>query len=90
MQLSNRPAVAKNRDIARQAAAKTERPRPPHTAERPPQARALEIAHGAEVLAALTEPDAPHSRKASAAAEKHDLTLMQPLLPEPAFLLSTP
>ena len=26
MQLNNRPAVAKNRDIARQAAAKTERP----------------------------------------------------------------
>ena len=47
------------------------------------------FAHGPEVLAALAEPDAPHSRKAAAAAEKQDLTLMQPLLPEPAFLLST-
>ena len=46
--------------------------------------------HGPEVLAALAEPDAPHSRKAAAAAERHDLTLMQPLLPEPAFLMSTP
>ena len=33
----------------------------------------------------LAEPDAPHSRKAAAAAERHDVTLMQPLLPEPAF-----
>ena len=47
------------------------------------------FAHGPEVLAALAEPDAPHTRKAAAAAERHDLTLMQPLLPEPAFLLST-
>ena len=31
------------------------------------------------VLAALTEPDGPHSRKAAAAAKRHDLTLMQPL-----------
>ena len=59
--------------------------RPPHAAEGPPQARALHIAHGPEVLAALAEPDAPHSRKAAAAAERHDLTLMQPLFPEPAF-----
>ena len=64
--------------------------RPPHAAEGSSQARALEIAHGPEVLAALAEPDAPHSRKAAAAAERHDLALMQPLLPEPAFLLSTP
>ena len=48
------------------------------------------FAHGPEVLAALAEPDAPHSRKAAAAAERHDLTLMQPLFSEPAFLLSTP
>ena len=46
--------------------------------------------HGPEVLAALAEPDAPHSRKPAAAAERHDLTLMQPLLPEPAFLVSAP
>ena len=59
--------------------------RPPHAAEGPPQARALEIAHGPEVLSALAEPDAPHSRKAAAAAERHDLALVQPLLPEPAF-----
>ena len=52
------PAVAKYRDTARQAAAKTERPRPPHAAEGSPQARALFFAHGPEVLAALTEPDA--------------------------------
>ena len=58
--------------------------RPSHAAEGSPQARALNIAHGPEVVAALTEPDAPHSRKAAAAAERHDLTLMQPLLPEPA------
>ena len=64
--------------------------RPPHAAEGPPQARALYIAHGPEVLAALAEPDAPHSWKASAAAERHDLALMQPLIPEPAFLLSAP
>ena len=83
------PAVAKYRDTARQAAAKTERHDHPDDAEGPPQARALYIAHGPEVLAALAEPDAPHSRKAAAAAERHDLVLMQPLLPEPAFLLST-
>ena len=43
------------------------------------------FAHGPEVLAALAEPDAPHSRKAAAAAERHDVTLMQPPPPEPAF-----
>ena len=43
------------------------------------------FAHGPEVLAALAEPDAPHWRRAAAAAERDDLTLMQPLLPEPAF-----
>ena len=49
------------------------------------------FAHGPEVLAMFVEPDAPHSRKAAAAAERYDLTLMmQPLLPEPAFLLGTP
>ena len=48
------------------------------------------FAHDPEVLAAVAEPDAPHSWKAAAAAEKHDLTLMQPLLPEPAFLSGTP
>ena len=64
--------------------------RPQHAAEGSPQARALYIAHGPEVLAALAEPDAPPSRKAAAAAERHDLTLMKPLFPEPAFLLSTP
>ena len=37
------------------------------------------FAHGPEVLVALAEPDAPHSRKAAAAAEQHDLTLLQPL-----------
>ena len=35
------------------------------------------FAHGPEVLAAVAEPDASHSRKAAAAAERHDLTLMQ-------------
>ena len=35
-------------------------------------------------------PRSPHSRKAVATAERYDLTLMQPLLPEPAFLMSTP
>ena len=78
------PAVAKYRDTARHAAVKTER-----AAEGLPQARALYIAHGPEVLAALAEPDAPHLRKAAAAAERHDLALMQPLLLEPAILLST-
>ena len=48
------------------------------------------FAHGPEVLAAVAEPEAPHPRKAVEAAERQDLTLMQPLLPEPAFLLSTP
>ena len=48
------------------------------------------FAHGPEVLAAVAEPDAPHSRKAAPAAERQDFTLMQPLLPEPAFLLSSP
>ena len=64
------PAVAKYRNTARQAAAKTER----HDPRILRQARALYIAHGPEVLAALAEPDAAHSRKATAAAEKHDLT----------------
>ena len=45
--------------------------------------------HGPEVLAALAEPDAPHSRKAAAAADRHDLALMHPLHSGSAFLLST-
>ena len=44
-------------------------------------------ARGPEVPAALAEPDASHSRKAAAAAEKHDLTLMQPLLPHSCWVL---
>ena len=79
------PAVAKNRDTARQAAAKTERhdPHMPRKGCLRPWALFF-FAHGPEVLAALAEPDAPHSRKAAAAAERHDLALMQKLLPEPA------
>ena len=70
----------------------TSRGRPPqrrndHDPRTPRKGRlrpGLFIAHGPEVLAALAEPDAPHSRKAAAASERHDLALMQPLLPEPA------
>ena len=43
------------------------------------------FAYGPEVLTALAEPDASPSWKAAAAAERCDLTLMQPLLPEPGF-----
>ena len=74
------PAVAKYRDTARQAAVKTER----HDPRTPRKGRLRPGLFILQVLAALAEPDTPHSRKAAAAAERHDLALIQPLLPEPA------
>ena len=50
--------------------------RPPHAGRLRPGA--IHIAHGPQVLAALAEPDAPHSWKA-AAAERQDIALMQPV-----------
>ena len=70
------PAVAKYRDTARQAAAKTERhdPRMPRKGRLRP---GLFILH-------TVQRSWPRSRKAAAATERHDLALMQPPLPEPA------
>ena len=78
------PAVSKLRDTVKQAAAKTERhdPRMPRKGRFRP---GLFILHMVQRSHRARGPGAPHSRKAAAAAERHDLTLMQPLFSEPAF-----